>query len=870
MAFSGARAKVTVTAAGISAAAVALATIGLVSAPAWADTTATPASTHVLAAASYATSTFHDEWDFSDTADLLLDDTGPAMNIASPSWSGGVLTYTAKPGSYVSPLWGGYPGSLFQNRDGELPANRIAASSYDHISIHAFSSAAVSSAVQWFDSPTLNSSTEGGQPFNLEPGWHEYDIPLGTNKFPGLKVNWAGTIEGIRLATSPSANTTIKLDFIRLYKAGADAASQASWTVSGDPAQPYWSSNGATSCPAESQTCGPVQDASGAAVAAAAGGLTVDASAYPAGTTLFLATPGGASGIPGSAITVQPRPQPIVDTPAAAGCGDYATSVLGHPWLSSLSTVTVHNAKNVKLSGGKLTATNTSNDPNVYFKLAAAGVDATVWRYLSVTETYTGAFNLKASSGGGTVGRVLWATPGRSLSQSQDLLTYTDRPTIDVDLGTPAATLTESTAAVRYGWSGTTSTLRWDPNEDPGARTWSISKVTLGRECETTAGSGYAITWHDPGWVAGTTAVVEAVASNGSVHQLASVAEKSGENTLKATAGELPLGDYSIRVVSTSPTPGVSATGTSATPLRFIAPASRVGGSDRYGTGVAASKAEYPKGASTVLIASGANYPDALAAAPAAVAAGGPVLLTDPSRLLPSVATELKRLKPRSVYVVGGTSAIKAAVLTQIRSATGVTPVRVAGADRFATSAAIAARFFKAKTAKAFVATGAGFPDALSAAAAGARLGAPVLLVNGTASAPTSAVAAQLRRLRPSALYVVGGTTVMSSAMVGSLARIAHTTRLAGADRFQTSVEVGKEFAAATPHTAILASGLDFPDALVGSALAGKRGAPLYLAEHACITSGVNAELTSIGLTSVTLMGETAALTAGVADETRC
>lgn len=860
---NGVRGAVAAVAAGM----VALTSFVLGVPTAQAATTATPTKTAILAAASYATTTFHDEWDFSNTTDLLLDNTGPAMNISGAKWSGGVLSYTAGKSSYVSPVWGGYPGSLYQNRDGGLAANHIAASSYNRVSIHAYSSANVSSAIQWFNSTELNGAHEGGQPFELLKGWHEYDITLDTNKFPNLPLNWTGTIEGIRFATSPTANTSITLDFMRLYKAGADANARASWTVSGDPVQPYWSSNGATSCPAPSQSCGPVQDASGTVIPAATGTITADASAYPAGTTLFLGSAAGA-GIPSTKITVQPRPQPIVDSPSAAGCGDFATSTFGHPWLASSATVSVRNAKNVKLSGGKLSATNTSNDPNVYFSTGSSGIDASFWRYLSVTESYSGSFNLLDQPGGGTMARALWASSGRPLSESQDLLTYTDRPTITVDLGMSASTLVESTASVRYGWGGRVTSFRWDPNEDPGARNWTLSNVTLGRTCETSS-SGYAVTWHDPGWVSGTTAKVEAVKS-GVVQVLGTVTEKSGTNSLTVHQAVAPVGDYTIRVVSTSPTAGVTGTGNSATPLRITVPATRVAGADRYATSVQASRTEFPKGATHVLIAGAGNYPDALSAAPAAASVHGPLLLAGPSSLPTSVSNELKRLKPKSVYVVGGPSAISAAVLKKIASVTKVTPLRIAGADRYGTSAAIAQHFFPTTVPSAFVASSGGFPDALSAASAATRIPAPVLLVSSSAGAPFNVVAAQLARLRPARIYAVGGTAVLSAPMLSSLAKRAPTTRLAGADRFATSVAVGKQFNPGTAKTAVLASGLNFPDALVGSVLSGVKAAPLYLVQNACIPTATLAELARLRVTSLTVMGGTAVMSSAVLDDRHC
>ncbi|MFC4243568.1 cell wall-binding repeat-containing protein [Gryllotalpicola reticulitermitis] len=855
--FAGALAlAVTATSVGLSAGAAPAAAAG---------TTATPVSTTILAAPDYASTTFHDAWDYSNTADLLIDNSGPTIDVANAKWSGGVLSYTAEPRSYVSPLWGGYPGSLYLDRDGGLAANHITASNYNYISIHAYSSATVSSAIQWFTSPSLNSSTEGGQPFNLLPGWHEYLVPLGVNVFPKLTKNWAGTIEGIRFATSPASDVTIKLDNMRLYKAGADPTAMASWDITGDPVVPYWSSNGATSCAAESQTCGAVVEPGTTDIGATTGRLTVDASAYPPGTTLFLAAPGGGAAVPGSAVHIAARPQPIVDSPSAAGCGDFATSTFGHEWLGSKSTVTVKNASGEKLSGGKLTATNTSNDPEVLFA-TGGGINASVWRYLSVTETYTGDFNLLNEPGGGTMARAMWASGGRPVSQTQDLLTYHDRPTLNIDLGMPASVLTETSASVRYAFSGTVTTMRWDPNEDPGKRNWTLSNVTLGRECATTA-AGYAVTWHDPGWTSGTKATVEAV-SGSTVRTLGTVTESSGENSFSVREGTVPLGNYTIRVVSTSPLYAATGTGNSATPLRITPSESRVAGTDRYATAVQVSKSEFPKGTKTVLIASGANYPDALAAAPAAAVQKGALLLTAPTALPSSIAAELRRLKPAHVYLIGGPNAVSAGVARQVTAATGVSPVRVSGADRYATSAAVAARFFTAARGRAFVATGAGFPDALSAASAATRIDAPVLLVPGTSANPTSAVAKQLARLKPTRIYAVGGTTVVSSAMVTRLGRTAPTSRLAGADRYGTSQAVGKTFDTGTSNAALLANGSRFPDALVGASLAGARAEPLYLSQPSCLPSPITSEVTRLDVKQLTLVGGTAVLSSALPEST--
>jgi putative cell wall-binding protein len=70
--------------------------------------------------------------------------------------------------------------------------------------------------------------------------------------------------------------------------------------------------------------------------------------------------------------------------------------------------------------------------------------------------------------------------------------------------------------------------------------------------------------------------------------------------------------------------------------------------------------------ADVVFIATGGNFPDALAVGPAAIDAAGPVLLVSTTSLPKSVATELVRLNPDRVVILGGTAAVSAAVANAI------------------------------------------------------------------------------------------------------------------------------------------------------------------------------------------------------------
>jgi putative cell wall-binding protein/subtilisin family serine protease/plastocyanin len=91
-------------------------------------------------------------------------------------------------------------------------------------------------------------------------------------------------------------------------------------------------------------------------------------------------------------------------------------------------------------------------------------------------------------------------------------------------------------------------------------------------------------------------------------------------------------------------------------------------GPDRYATAAAISTATFFPGVPVVYIATGANHPDGLSGAAVGAIEGGPLLLTRRDSLPSSVAAELERLKPRRVFIVGGTNAVSNTVETKINT----------------------------------------------------------------------------------------------------------------------------------------------------------------------------------------------------------
>ncbi|WP_353708691.1 cell wall-binding repeat-containing protein [Cellulosimicrobium sp. ES-005] len=196
---------------------------------------------------------------------------------------------------------------------------------------------------------------------------------------------------------------------------------------------------------------------------------------------------------------------------------------------------------------------------------------------------------------------------------------------------------------------------------------------------------------------------------------------------------------------------------------------SRLSGADRFATSAAISTATFAPGVEVAYVANGLAFADALSGAPAAGARKAPVLLISQNAVPGSVSAELRRLRPGRIVVLGGTGSVSAAVAKQLAEYTPSKSVtRAAGADRFATSAAISAATFDPGVPVVYVANGLNFPDGLSGAPAAGAGGGPVLLT--VRDSLPAAVAAELERLDPARIVVLGGPGVVSDPVRAALA----------------------------------------------------------------------------------------------------
>jgi putative cell wall-binding protein len=169
----------------------------------------------------------------------------------------------------------------------------------------------------------------------------------------------------------------------------------------------------------------------------------------------------------------------------------------------------------------------------------------------------------------------------------------------------------------------------------------------------------------------------------------------------------------------------------------------RIGGRDRFETArrLAAETAARVRAAGgaldgTVFVATGANFPDALAASPVAYAMRRPIVLTAPDRLSADAEAALAAVEATCAVVLGGPASVSADAATRLAELLGTDAVRrLAGSDRYATGYAIALWAHDEcglAFAGAGIATGAAFPDALAGGAMAGRLGTVMLLTPPT------------------------------------------------------------------------------------------------------------------------------------------
>jgi putative cell wall-binding protein len=184
----------------------------------------------------------------------------------------------------------------------------------------------------------------------------------------------------------------------------------------------------------------------------------------------------------------------------------------------------------------------------------------------------------------------------------------------------------------------------------------------------------------------------------------------------------------------------------------------RYGGATRFDTAVVIADQGLGN-PSKLFLATGLNFPDALAGGPPAVSVGGAILLTTDATLHASTRAYLNAHTGATRYALGSQAA---------QADPGATPY--AGADRYATALSVAQAFFNTPAAVG-LASGASFADALPAGPHLGTLKGPLLLTDGATLTPGFTSYLQARKQGIGPAFVYGGTTRISENAKNSMSQ---------------------------------------------------------------------------------------------------
>lgn len=310
----------------------------------------------------------------------------------------------------------------------------------------------------------------------------------------------------------------------------------------------------------------------------------------------------------------------------------------------------------------------------------------------------------------------------------------------------------------------------------------------------------------------------------------------------------------------------------------------RIAGSDRFVTSALISRAIYDDSAGqdfglrfgqVVFVTTGQNYPDALAAGPAAGSLFGSILLVPSRGTVPApVIDEIKRLHGMSppagtsVVVLGSEDAISNEVATQVFNAAPGSPerVRLAGKNRYDTAARLAELVVAwdesgdqpvpVEPDTVYLASGETYADALAGGAAAAWEYAPLLLTQAETLPKETEEA--LRAGGYSTVKILGSSATVSEAVAARVASVlpaADVVRYAGANRFETAAMMNADAFGEIDAEIHLASGINYPDALAVAPRVNLTWGPTVLTLPSCLPAASADTIEALAPWMVTALG---------------
>ena len=263
-------------------------------------------------------------------------------------------------------------------------------------------------------------------------------------------------------------------------------------------------------------------------------------------------------------------------------------------------------------------------------------------------------------------------------------------------------------------------------------------------------------------------------------------------------------------------------------------PITELTGSDRYETAVKISKEGWKNGSDKVVIINGDVSIDGIISTPLATTYNAPILLVEKNNVPNSVKSELKRLNPKDIIIIGDENAISKTTANQIKSTVNASQTRLNGSNRYETSLLIAKEIDKNHDVEKIYITNAngGEVDALTIAAKAGQDKQPIILTDKDSITDNTYKWLKSEDLQNA--YFIGGPQMISTNVINKVNDITKdnvtNNRVYGADRHETNANVIKKFYTDDELEAVLVAKSDvLVDALAAGPLAANLKSPILI-----------------------------------------
>lgn len=220
-------------------------------------------------------------------------------------------------------------------------------------------------------------------------------------------------------------------------------------------------------------------------------------------------------------------------------------------------------------------------------------------------------------------------------------------------------------------------------------------------------------------------------------------------------------------------------------------------GADRISTAVKVSRQGWNNGSENVIIVNSKNTLLGIVATPLASLYNAPILITNSNSIDANVLSELKRLSPKNVLLIGDRDQISKSVSDAIKNVTGAEVDRIFGSKTSELSLAVAKKISSIKKVDTvYIASSTnGVADALSISSKAGNTKNPIIIVekNNIISGSLSYLKSNI-----STAFYIGGTNSISNSLVGKINSVVknagNNNRIYGNDRHDTNVKVIDRF----------------------------------------------------------------------------